>query len=228
MFFSLFRRQPGTRAFQATDRVAGVRLRVSQLEDRVNPSHVVDLSPAAWGPPDAGGGRPALVSPVSAGPGAEAAAAPTTAQARYEVKFLTDMIDHHMMAVMTGELCAERAVHEELRALCEDIVAAQKQEIEMMQSWLRDWYGVAYEPRMSPGMERHVEKLAALEGEEFEIAFMEMMIDHHEGAIREGTRCVERGYHEELVDLCHNIVQVQTEEIELMQSWLSEWYGIEG
>ena len=45
--------------------------------------------------------------------------APTKAQARYEIDFLQDMIDHHMMAVMTAELCVEKAVHEELRAWIE-------------------------------------------------------------------------------------------------------------
>lgn len=208
-------------------RAAGVRLQVAQLEDRVNPSHVIDLPAAGWAPPDDPGGQTALVAPANSGPGIAAEAAPTAAQTRYEIKFLTDMIDHHMMAVMTSQLCQEEAVHEELRELCGQIETAQMAEIEMMQSWLQDWYGIEYEPRMTPGMERQVEKLAALEGAEFEIAFMEMMIKHHEGAVKEGERCVERAYHPELIELCHDIIETQTAEIETMQTWLSEWYGID-
>jgi uncharacterized protein (DUF305 family) len=204
-----------------------VRLQVAQLEDRVNPSHVIDLPAAGWVPPEAVSGGTALVAPATSSPGATAEAAPTAAQARYEIKFLMDMIDHHMMAVMTAELCDGRTVHPELQTMCEDIVAAQTQEIELMQSWLRDWYGIEYEPRMTPGMERQVEKLAALEGAEFEIAFMEMMIKHHEGAVKEGERCVERAYHPELIELCHEIIETQTAEIAQMQTWLSEWYGID-
>jgi uncharacterized protein (DUF305 family) len=205
----------------------GVRLQVAQLEDRVNPSHVIDLPAAGWAPPDDPGGQPALLAPSNSGPGIAVEAAPTTAQARYEIKFLTDMIDHHMMAVMTAELCEGRTVHEDLQQMCEDIVAAQMAEIEMMQGWLEEWYGITYEPQMTQGMERQVEKLAALEGAEFEIAFMERMIKHHEGAVKEGERCVERAYHPELIELCHDIIETQTAEIAQMQTWLSEWYGID-
>src|SRR5699024_7584054 len=85
---------------------------------------------------------------------ADAASAPAQGPmaANYEIRFMEGMIDHHMMAVMTGELCIEKAVHEELRSLCEQIVGTQIQEIQTMQSWLSDWYGVSYEPQMKPGM----------------------------------------------------------------------------
>jgi len=71
-----------------------------------------------------------------------------------------------------------------------------------------------------------MEKLAALSPEEFEIAFMEMMIKHHAKAVKEGEHCLERAYHEELRQLCENIIATQTEEIALMQAWLCAWYGI--
>jgi uncharacterized protein (DUF305 family) len=153
------------------------------------------------------------------------APAPTRVQAKYEIDFLQDMIDHHMMAVMTAELCVKKAVHEELRALCQDIIAAQSAEIEQMQAWLQKWYGIAYEPEMSKGMMKDVERLAALSGAEFEIAFMEMMIAHHAKAIREAERCVDRAYHPELEELCEGIIATQSAEIEQMQEWLCEWYG---
>ena len=151
--------------------------------------------------------------------------APTKAQARYEIDFLQDMIDHHMMAVMTAELCVEKAIHEELRALCQEIIAAQSAEIEQMQGWLQEWYGISYEPRMTRGMQKQVDRLAALSGAEFEIAFMEMMIEHHAKAIREAERCVDRAYHPELEELCEDIIATQSAEIEQMQAWLCEWYG---
>jgi uncharacterized protein (DUF305 family) len=70
-----------------------------------------------------------------------------------------------------------------------------------------------------------MDRLAELSGEEFEIAFLRMMIRHHAGAVREGFRCVRRAHHEELIELCHSIVATQTEEIALMESWLRQWYG---
>jgi uncharacterized protein (DUF305 family) len=152
--------------------------------------------------------------------------APSRSTARYEIDFMTDMIDHHAMAVMMAEMCVEKAVHDELRRLCEGIIAAQSREIRQMQSWLRQWYGVTYEPRMSRGAMKQMEGLASLSGAAFEIAFMEMMIKHHAKAVKEGEQCVNRVFHDELRDLCENIIATQTAEIELMQSWLCEWYDI--
>jgi uncharacterized protein (DUF305 family) len=151
--------------------------------------------------------------------------APTKAQAKYEIDFLQSMIDHHMMAVMMAELCVEKAVHRELRSLCRDIIAAQSAEIEQMQGWLQEWYGITYEPRMTRTMQKEMDRLAALSGAEFEIVFMEMMVAHHEKAIREAERCVDRAYHPELEQLCEGIIATQSAEIEQMQQWLCEWYG---
>jgi uncharacterized protein (DUF305 family) len=152
--------------------------------------------------------------------------APSRSTARYEIDFMTNMIDHHAMAIMMAEMCLEKAVHEELRQLCEDVIAAQSREIRQMQSWLRQWYGVSYEPEMSRRDMRQMENLASLSGAEFEIAFMEMLIRHHEKAVEEAERCVQRAYHEQLRDLCENIITAQTAEIELLQSWLCQWYDI--
>jgi uncharacterized protein (DUF305 family) len=98
-------------------------------------------------------------------------------------------------------------------------------EIEEMQAWLQDWYGIAYEPAMKPGDEKMMERLASLSGAEFEILFMEMMIKHHEKAIKEGRHCLDKAYHAELRELCENIVRTQSAEIAQMQTWLCQWYG---
>lgn len=154
------------------------------------------------------------------------AAAPDRRTARFEIEFMQGMIDHHAMAVEMAEICVRKAVHEELRRLCENIIAAQSAEIEQMQSWLSDWYGVSYEPRMTRGDERTLEKLASLSGAQFEIEFMQMMIEHHERAIREAEDCVRRASHRQLRRLCENIIKTQSAEIEQLQTWLCEWYDV--
>jgi len=146
------------------------------------------------------------------------------AAARYEVTFLKSMIDHHAMAVEMAELCMTRAIHEELRSMCEQIAAAQTREIQQMQSWLQDWYGITYEPQMTRQEMREMEQLSSLSGADFEVAFMEMMIRHHMGAIREASKCVESAEHEELRTLCENIITTQAAEIEQMRTWLCQWY----
>jgi uncharacterized protein (DUF305 family) len=67
----------------------------------------------------------------------------TNANARFEVRFMTGMIDHHMMAVMMAEPCVGES---ELRAVCEDIVTADGGD--------RDDAGMARRlvPRVSAGL----------------------------------------------------------------------------
>lgn len=171
----------------------------------------------------------ALVGILALVPTALAAGpAPDTATAKYEVRFLTDMIDHHAMAVEMGELCIDSAEHAELVAMCESIVASQSAQIETMQSWLADWYGVSHEPEMTPGMMAQMDRLASLEGDRFEITFMKRMIRHHWQAIVEGEGCLDRAWHPELKSLCSDIIAAQAAEIRQMQAWLCDWYDVCG
>lgn len=164
-------------------------------------------------------GLTALAAPAGA-----AVPAPQERTARFEMEFLMDMIDHHAMAVEMADTCIDRAVHADLRSMCEDIVASQSAQIDQMQGWLQDWYGVTHEPEMTPGDMRQMDKLASLSGPEFEVEFMESMIKHHRKAIREGETCLDRAYHAELKGLCENIIATQSAEIAQMQQWLCEWY----
>ena len=151
------------------------------------------------------------------------APAPDQQTAKYEIKFMENMIDHHAMAVMMAEMCTMMAVHPELVAMCEDIIVTQSAEIEMMQTWLHDWYGIHYEPMMHMGeMEGHMK----MDPAQFEEWFMKRMISHHATAIKESEDCLEEAYHPELLSMCQNIIVTQAEEINTMQAWLCEWYGV--
>jgi uncharacterized protein (DUF305 family) len=54
----------------------------------------------------------AMASVVGASTAARAdIPAPEKQIAKYEVDFMTDMIDHHQMAIMMSRMCMEKAVH---------------------------------------------------------------------------------------------------------------------
>lgn len=151
------------------------------------------------------------------------APAPDKQTAKYEIKFMENMIDHHAMAVMMAHMCHMQATHSELIDMCENIIATQSAEIEMMQMWLQDWYGITYEPKMHMGeMQGHMK----IDPEQFEEWFMKRMISHHANAIKEAEACLEEAYHGELISLCENIIATQSQEIQMMQAWLCEWYGV--
>lgn len=165
---------------------------------------------------------------VAASPPAGAAGpAPDTATARYEVRFMQDMIEHHTMAVHMGHMCMAKAVHQELREMCREIIDTQQQEIGTLQQWLAAWYGVqSGEPEMNPGHHHRMHKLSMLSNAEFEIEFMQQMIRHHKGAVVKSSQCLARAYHDELQDMCSEIISAQLAEIEQMQEWLCTWYGL--
>lgn len=143
----------------------------------------------------------------------------------FEVEFLTMMIDHHQMAVHMSEMCVDKAIHEQLVGLCESIMTSQAAEIAQMQAWLADWYGIDHEPSMDdPAHHEQMERLATLSGEEFEVAFLEMMVEHHAMAVIEGRECLREAAHRELRRLCAGIVGTQLREIVRMQVWLCLWY----
>lgn len=144
--------------------------------------------------------------------------------ARYEVRFLEKMIDHHAMAVMMAQLCEDKAVHNDLKEMCSQMEEDQQAEITLMQSWLSDWYGITYQPAMQHNeMHRH-ERLAEKSGEEFETTFIAMMIRHHKQAVRMSDRCLDRAEHEPLQDTCQEIKTKQQSEISQMKTWLCQWY----
>jgi uncharacterized protein (DUF305 family) len=152
--------------------------------------------------------------------------APSPTAAHFEVRFMTMMIDHHAMAVAMAEICLDKAIHPELESMCSDIIAAQSGEIDTMQTWLQEWYGISHEPEMTAGDQQQMDQLSLLEGEAFEIEFMKMLIRHHWKAVVRGSQCIERAYHPELVEMCESMVMAQLNEIQTLQGWLCSWYNV--
>lgn len=163
----------------------------------------------------------ALAAPVAA-----SAPASDPAAARFEVRFMETMIDHHTMAIEMAELCPGRAVHQPLLDTCASIISTQSAERSEMETWLGDWYGVTYSPTMRPGDMRMLQQMASMTGSEFEIDFMERMIGHHSKAVVQASTCLRLAEHAELLTTCQNIISSQTAEIRLFQTWLCDWYDV--
>lgn len=117
-----------------------------------------------------------------------------------DVHFMAGMIPHHAQAILIGGWAADRTARSDIRVLAERIIVAQRDEIALMQTWLRDrnetvpaadathlrmtMNGVEHDMIM-PGMLNAAE-LAQLErarGADFDRLFLTYMIRHHEGAI---------------------------------------------
>ena len=117
-----------------------------------------------------------------------------------DVEFMSGMIPHHAQAVIMAGWAPSHGARQDVAILCERIVVAQRDEIAMMQTWLRDrsqfvpdaastrhrmkMNGVEHEMLMA-GMLTD-EEMAALDkarGPEWDRLFLTGMIKHHQGAI---------------------------------------------
>lgn len=58
----------------------------------------------------------------------------------FDREFLVQMIVHHQGAVEMAEMVAQQTTRPELRQLAQDIIVAQKREIQMMQNWNNTWF----------------------------------------------------------------------------------------
>ncbi len=54
--------------------------------------------------------------------------------------FIDNMIPHHTSAITMAEVALQKSKNSEIRGVAEDIVSAQKREIEQMRQWRQEWY----------------------------------------------------------------------------------------
>ena len=120
-----------------------------------------------------------------------------------DTEFAQMMVVHHEGAIDMADLAAENAAAEQVRTLGEDISAAQGPEIDEMTSWLRAWGedtapehgGMDHGGMQMDGMtqEEAMTELGSLAGAEFDQRFLELMIEHHLGAVEMAQAELENG-----------------------------------
>ncbi len=72
-------------------------------------------------------------------------------------------------------------------------------------------------------MDEMVMMLDGKTGDEFDIAFTEGMIVHHQGAIDMAKAAQTSAKHAEVKTLAAEIIAAQQKEIDMMKGWLAEW-----
>jgi uncharacterized protein (DUF305 family) len=72
-------------------------------------------------------------------------------------------------------------------------------------------------------MDDMTEQLKDKKGDDFDKAFVEMMIAHHQGAIDMAVLAKDNAKHDEIKKLSEDIIAAQTKEIEQMKQWQQAW-----
>lgn len=147
-----------------------------------------------------------------------------------DVMFAQMMIPHHEQAIEMSDIALDPAVgaSDEVRSLAEQIKGAQDPEIDQMKSLLAAW---GESEMMDPDLDHStmmsgmmtiedLDALSQLRGSEFDAAWLEAMIAHHEGAIQMAQDALENGLNTDIRALSELIIAGQQAEIDEMRTLL--------
>ena len=182
-------------------------------------------------------GRTAGAGPSPAPSGAPVRAAVNAA----DVHFMSGMIPHHAQAVLIAGWAPSHGARPDIQRLAERIVVAQKDEIELVQNWLRERaqpvpaadathmtmsHGGMQHDMLMPGMltAEDLKRLDAARGSDFDRLFLQSMIKHHQGAIAmvDELEAAEGARQDETVfRFSQDVYADQTTEIRVMQQLLA-------
>ena len=147
--------------------------------------------------------------------------------------FITGMAAHHESAIEMAAIAARKAEHPEIRQLAQSIITGQGAEIEELNAAHRRIYGEPISTNgmqhdgldESTGMSTPADLDALRSARPFDRAFIDMMVRHHQGAIRMAQAELDRGGDPETRRLAKQIVATQSREIDQMRGWRSSWYA---
>ena len=170
--------------------------------------------------PDTPGGSASTVAPSDVS--GRIQAPPNDADREY----VSMMIAHHEQALAMTRFAPERAQNETVKGLADRIRYSQEPEIGAMKQWQRTFnaIGTHGDHGLMPGMatQDQLNALGAARGKDFDRMFLELMIKHHEGAIKMATDVRGAGANVQVEEMADDVVATQDDEINRMKKLLKE------
>ncbi len=143
--------------------------------------------------------------------------------------FVADMIPHHQSAVQMAKIAKGRGTSTFVKSLADDITRTQNAEIEIMQGVGSRLDVAGVKPKSlgiaehEMGMDMDLSELRT--ADPFDKAFIDMMIPHHQGAIRMARVELAKGSDAKAKQLATAIIDAQTREIKAMNKHRTEAFG---
>ena len=149
-----------------------------------------------------------------------------------DVKFMQGMIAHHAQAIYMSRMAQDHGASPRLLRLATKIDQSQVAEIRIMQEWLvhngqiapdtSSWRTMTMSGMLTPDQ---MSKLEAAKGVDFDRAFLDYMIQHHEGAlqmVKDLFATPRAGQEVDVNVFANDVVSVQTAEIGAMRAMLNQ------
>ncbi len=155
--------------------------------------------------------------------------APNAANAPYDLQFIDTMVAHHTGAVEMAKMVEGKTQNPDMKKFAGQIVTDQEKEINQMKEWREKWFAgkpsaINMEmPGMADSMKMDMSKLSTSKDKEFDLAFIEMMIPHHQGAITMSKEALQKSEKPEIKTLAAQIIKAQEAEIKMMEEWKAKW-----
>lgn len=154
---------------------------------------------------------------------------PNAASAPYDLQFIDTMTAHHSGAVDMAKMVDGRTQNADLKKFAAQIIKDQEKEIAEMKEWREKWFKGAPRamnmemPGMMDSMKMDMSKLSNSKDKAFDLAFIEMMIPHHAGAVSMAKEALTKSEKPEIKTLSNNIIKAQEAEIKMMNEWKEKW-----
>lgn len=195
----------------AQDRSRSADPTATEVSDGRGPSVIVPGRP----------GEPARIRPAD-----EVRVNAAGAHNSLDTWYVQMMIPHHEQALEMSELVPGRAADPQVAALAERIRASQAPEIEVLRAWLEARNLPVEVPEHDHSAMRGMQspeamrRLAASRGTEFDRLFVEMMSDHHAGAVEMSVDLLRVGAEPVLLEFANSVAVEQDVEIGRMRELL--------
>lgn len=140
-----------------------------------------------------------------------------------DVWYVRMMIPHHEQALEMAQLAPSRSGNPQVSAIAERIRAAQAPEIAVMRAWLQernlppDVPGHDHSTMRGMQSPEEMQRLTAARDAEFDRLFVQMMTEHHEGAVEMSANVLKVGQDQRLSELAASIGHEQAVEINRMR-----------
>ena len=144
-------------------------------------------------------------------------------------RFIEEMIPHHESAIAMAKVAQQKSTRPEIKTLANNIVASQSTEISTMSKWYKDWYGAEVPKQSGQTMtggsmmsgQTDMDNLSS--ASDFDKAFLEQMIPHHQMAVVMANMLEQGTNRPEMKKLAGDITAAQTKEIQQMKQWQKDW-----
>lgn len=146
-----------------------------------------------------------------------------------DLAFASEMIPHHTSAIAMAKIAQQRTSRADIKTLAGDIVSSQSTEVNTLRA-AKAGLEKAKVTKGDLGIAAHemgmdMNDASLKTASPFDRAFIDMMVPHHQGAIRMARVELAKGASGPLKSLAQRIIDAQAKEIGQMNSWRTKWYG---